>query len=52
MLSWCRAGQPADGMRLFVALSLPDDVRAELGDALAAVRDEAPATVRWPPPER
>ncbi len=35
-------------MRLFLALSLPDDVRAELADATAPLREAAPHA-RWTP---
>lgn len=39
-------------MRLFVALDLPDPVRADLAAAVDAVRAQAPPRLRWPPPER
>jgi RNA 2',3'-cyclic 3'-phosphodiesterase len=38
-------------VRLFSAIELPDDVRAELADRLAAVRAAAP-DLTWTPPER
>lgn len=37
--------------RLFSAIELPDEVRAELAGRLAEVRDRAP-DLRWAPPER
>lgn len=37
--------------RLFSAIELPDDVRAELADRLAGVRAAAPE-LKWTPPER
>ena len=39
-------------MRLFVAVPLPDDVRAALADRVRALHADAPAGLRWAAPER
>jgi 2'-5' RNA ligase len=39
-------------VRLFVALDLPDPVRADLAALVERLRAEAPPGLRWPAPER
>lgn len=39
-------------MRLFVALALPDDVRAAVADRVRALHPTAPTGLRWAAPER